>query len=130
LAAALAVAVVAACTGENLFTGPSQGGTLLGPAVEITAPAEDAMLTLGDSVQVSAEISSANGVSEVIFSGAYQTGTAAYAQLVVALGGATDTTISRFLQPVGTVTGAAKIAVEASDVTGRDGADTISVTIN
>ena len=130
-AIALSVAVAAACTGENLFTGPGLGGgTLLGPTVEITEPADAAALTQGDSVQVDANITSDNGVNEVILRGVFTTGTNAYIQEIVTLTGATDTTVSTFLQPAGTNTGAALIIVSARDVTGNDGADTVSVTIN
>jgi hypothetical protein len=36
--AVFAATVVAACAGENLFTGPGLGGSLLGPQVDITTP--------------------------------------------------------------------------------------------
>jgi len=125
-------AVVAGCTGENLFTGPTTGssGSLLGPTVEISAPAANAVIALGDSVQVTAKVTSDNGVNQVTFSGVSGTGATVFVSQVVTLANATDTTVSRFLQQAGTVTGAAKIIVQARDILGGTGADTVSVTIS
>jgi hypothetical protein len=131
-AAMVGFAVVAGCTGENLFTGPttSTDGSLLGPTVEITAPAANAVVVLGDSVPVTAKITSDNGVNQVTFSGVFGTGATAFVSQTVTLASVTDTTISRFLQQSGTVTGAAKIIVQARDILGNTGADTVSVTIS
>lgn len=122
-------AALAGCTGENLFTGPSLGGTLLGPTVEITAPAANATLAAGDSVQVTVSAASSNGVNQVTFSGVFNTGTTAYISQVVSLS-SQDTTLSRFLKPAGTGTGAARIIVQATDILGGAAADTVLVTIN
>jgi hypothetical protein len=132
VAAMAAFAVVAGCTGENLFTGPttSSSGSLLGPTVEITAPAANAGVLLGDSVQVTAKITSDNGVNQVTFSGVFTTGATAFVSQAVTLASVTDTTISRYLKQAGTVTGTAKIIVQASDILGNIGADTVSVTIS
>lgn len=130
---ALAIAAVAACTGENIFplsVGKGSDGSLQAPTVEITAPAANATLTQGDSVQVTAGITSANGVNQVTFSSTFTAGTTAYVQQVAALSGATDTTVSRFLQPAGTQTGTARIVVTATDLLGNTGADTVQVTVN
>lgn len=131
--AACALLGVVACTGENIFplsvsTGGS--GELEAPTVEITQPADNAALTVGDSVQVAASISSTNGVNQVTLSGRFVAGSPAYVQQVIALSGASDTTISKFLQPAGTVTGNARIIVEARDVLGNAGADTVLVSVN
>ena len=130
--AALAVlGVAAACTGENYFTGPGLGSTAFeAPTIEISAPAADAALTQGDSVQVTAAITAANGVNQITFSGTFIAGTTAYVQRVVSLTGATDTTLSRFLQPAGTETGDARIVVQATDLLGNTGADTVLVSVN
>jgi hypothetical protein len=125
--ATFVLAAIAACTGENLFTGPSVGGILLGPTVDITAPAEGAAVT-GDSVQVTAHVASDNGITQVTFSGVFSTGTAAYITQVVSLS-SQDTTLSRFLKRSGTGTGSAKIIVQASDLLGGSAADMVTVTI-
>lgn len=128
-----ALLVSVACTGENFFplsVAGAGGGELEAPTVEISQPAEDADLILGDSVQVTAAITSTNGVNQVTLSGSFESGASAYVQQVVSLAGATDTTISRFLQPAGTAAGAARIVVLAADVLGNDGADTVSVNVN
>jgi hypothetical protein len=126
------VAIVAAaigCTGENLFTGPSSGGSQLGPTVEVTAPGAGAIIALGDSVQVSANIVSSTGVSQVTFSGTFTNGVTAFISEVVVLQSAQDTTISRFLRQAAGTNGSARILVQARDIVGRIGADTVLVTI-
>lgn len=133
LAAMAGFAVVAGCTGENLFTGPATGsgsGSLLGPTVEISAPVANAVIPVGDSIQVTAKITSANAVNQVVFTGLFETGITAFTAQVVTLSNVTDTTISRFLKQPGTGTGSARIIVQAKDILGGTGADTVSVTIS
>ena len=133
VAAMAAFAIVAGCTGDNLFTGPSTGstGSLLPPTVDISAPAANAVIATGvDSIQVTARVTGENGVTEVTFSGVFTGGTAAFVTQVVALSNSRDTTVSRFLKRAGTGTGAAKIIVQAKDILGGTGADTVSVTIS
>lgn len=125
---AVGVAVVAACTGENLFTGPSTSTTLLGVTVEVTAPASGDTIPVGDSVQVTAHVQSENSVTQVTFGGVFEGGTTAFVSQVVSLS-ATDTTISRFLKQAGTSTGGAKIIVLGQDLLGSQAADTVAVTI-
>ncbi|MDH3423642.1 MAG: hypothetical protein OEN00_11665, partial [Gemmatimonadota bacterium] len=129
-AAVAGLAVMAACTGDNLFTGPSLGGTLLGPSVEIEAPAANAVVGATDSVQVRTTVASENGVTQVTLSGVFPTGTAAYISQVVSLPNPQDTTISRFLKRSGTATGSARIIVQATDLLGGTAADTVTITIN
>ena len=45
--AMLAAAVLPACTGDNLFTGLGASVGLLGPEVEITAPAANFTMAVG-----------------------------------------------------------------------------------
>lgn len=129
--AVLAAAVVAACAGENLFTGPALGGAgLLGPEVQITAPLPPVTVAPGDSVQVTASISTPEGITEVAFTSTLDAGgPAPFTPIVVPLSSVTDTTMSRFMRRSGTTPGAAKIIVTAKDVSGDTGADTISVTL-
>ena len=128
--AVLTVAVVAACAGENLFTGPASGGGLLGPQVEITAPQPNITIALEDSVNVTANVSSNEGITEVSFTGTLDAGgPAPFTPVVVPLTAVTDTTLSRYLKRSGTTGGAARIIVTAKDVSGDTGADTISVNL-
>lgn len=130
-AAIFAAAVVGACAGENLFTGPSLGAAgLLGPQVEITAPLPNVTVAAGDSVQVTANIASQDGITEVSFTGTLDAGgPAPFTPIVVPLAAVTDTTMSRYLKRSGTTGGGAKIIVTAKDVSGDTGADTISVSL-
>lgn len=130
-AALVVAAVLGACTGENLFTGLARTSSLLGPEVEITAPQPGLGLAVGDSVQVGATISSPDGVTEVSFSGVFTAGGAAFVSEIVTLPGPTDTTLTNFLQQAaGGGTGDVNIIVEATDVLGDRGADTVQVSIN
>lgn len=129
--AILAAALVAACAGENLFTGPGLGsGALLGPEVNITAPVPPVNIAPGDSVNVIATIISDEGVTEVSFTGTLEGGAAPFTPIVVSLAAVADTTMSRYLKRSGATAGAAKIIVTAKEVDGDTGADTISVTLN
>ncbi|MGD8287260.1 MAG: hypothetical protein PVJ80_00550 [Gemmatimonadota bacterium] len=121
-----------ACTGVNIFpTGVAAGDDTGGaPTVDITEPAADAALTQGDSVRVSADVTSTTGLNQVTLSGSFMSGTSAFEQQVVSFSGATDTTVTRFLQPAGTQTGDARIVVQARDLLGNVGVDTVLVSVN
>ena len=126
----LAAALVAACAGENLFTGPASGGGLLGPQVDITAPQPNITIALEDSVNVTATLTSQNGITEVVWSGALDAGgPAPFTPITVPLTAVTDTTMSRYLVRSGATGGAASIIVTARDINGSTGADTISITL-
>jgi hypothetical protein len=129
--ALLTAAVVAACAGENLFTFGARSGDLLGPRVQITAPIGTVTLLAGDSVRVTANITSQQGVTEVSWTGVHDGGGAApFNPIVVPLAGVRDTTMSRYMTRLdGTPAGTAKIVVTARDLVGDSGADTISVTL-
>jgi hypothetical protein len=129
--ALLAGVVVAACAGENAFTFAVQAISLLGPQVEITAPIPPVTVAPGDSVEVTASLTSGEGMTEVAWTGTLDAGGAApFIPIVVPLAGVLDTTMSRFVKRVvGSPAGQAKIIVTATDVTGDTGADTISVTL-
>lgn len=128
--AVLAATVVAACAGENLFTGPGTGGGLTGPQVDITAPQPNITIAPGDSVEVTANVTAVGGVTEVSFTGTLLAGgSAPFAPVVVALSSVTDTTVSRYLKRSGATGGAAEIIVTAKDAAGDEGADTISVNL-
>ncbi|HSH74147.1 MAG TPA: Ig-like domain-containing protein [Longimicrobiales bacterium] len=125
--AILALGLLGGCTGENLFTGVALIRDLIGPEVEITAPQSGLTVAEGDSVLVTATLSSSRGVAEVSYAGVLDTGGSAFNPVVVPLAGPRDTTVSRYLRRTGTTAGGARIIVEATDVTGETGADTVSV---
>jgi hypothetical protein len=129
LAAATLVAVAApACAGENLFTGSAT--VEQGPEVTITAPADNATVAAGDSVQVSADITGPRGISQVKFSGLFTAGSTAFTEQIVTLTNPPDTTLARFMRQSGTTTGSVNIIVEATDILGDKGSDTVAITIN
>jgi hypothetical protein len=129
LAAALIAALaVGACAGENLFTGSAT--VEQGPEVTITAPAANASLGVGDSIQVSADITGSRGLSQVKFSGTFSGGSTAFTEQIVTIPNPPDTSIARFLRQAGATTGNVNIIVEATDVLGDKGADTVAVVIN
>jgi hypothetical protein len=130
--AILALAVAAGCAGENIFPTfvVDRQGSLLGPQVDITAPLPPVTIAPGDSVNVTARLSSADGITEVVWSGALVAGgPAPFTPVTVPLVAVTDTTMSRFLRRTGATGGAALIIVTARDIFGQTGADTISVTL-
>lgn len=130
LAAVLLAAVaLPACAGENLFTGSAT--VEQGPEVTITAPSANAGVAAGDSVQVLADVTGQRGISQVKFSGTFASGGAtALVEQLVTLPNPPDTTISRFMRRSGGTTGNVNIIVEATDVLGDKGADTVVVVLN
>jgi hypothetical protein len=126
----LVAAVLPACTGDNLFTGLGASVGLLGPEVNITAPAANFAMAVGDSVQVTANVSSPDGVSSVKFKGLFSGGAAAFTEITFTLPNPQDSTVSRFMRQAGTTTGNVRIIVEATDVGGDTGADTVTVVIS
>jgi hypothetical protein len=131
LAVALtAAAALPACTGDNLFTGLGAFTGLLGPEVEITAPQNNLTLAVGDSVQVTANVSSPDGVASVKYTGLFTGGGEAFTEITVALPNPQDSTVARYMKQAGTTTGNVRIIVEATDVLGEKGADTVNVIIS
>ncbi len=126
----LLAGLLPACTGDNLFTGLTLGGGLLGPEVDITAPLSNFTLGVGDSVTVTANVSSSDGVTTITFSGLFSGGSAAFTQVIVSnLPTPQDTTITRVIRQAGATTGNVRVIVEATDVLGDRGADTVNVSI-
>ncbi|HUG36614.1 MAG TPA: hypothetical protein VML54_06660, partial [Candidatus Limnocylindrales bacterium] len=81
-------------------------------------------------VNVTATLTSGDGITEVVWSGTLDAGgPAPFTPITVPLTAVNDTTMSRFLKRSGATAGAAKIIVTARDVFGATGADTISVTL-
>jgi hypothetical protein len=132
LAGALIVAgSLPACTGDNIFTSSFVTGGVLGPQVEITAPQANFTLALGDSVEVTANVSSPEGITTVKFSGTFAGGQLAFTEIVVgSLPSPQDTTMTRMMRQAGTGTGNVRVIVEATDALGEIGADTVNVVIS
>jgi len=129
-AGALAAAVtVAACTGDNLFTGVVLSTQLTAPEVTITAPTDNSTVTAGTPVSVTAQVTSSQGVSQMIFSGIFDAGGTAFTSQTISLPNPKDTTVTQSLAQPGTATGSAKIIVQATDILGATGADTLVITI-
>ena len=126
----LVAAALPACTGDNLFTGLGAFAGLLGPEVEITAPSNNATLGVGDSVQVTANLTSPDGVTTVSFKGLFTGGSVAFTEIPFTLPAPQDTTVTRILAPAGASTGTVLIIVTAGDALGEQGADTVTVSIN
>ena len=129
-AVALVAVTLPACTGENLFTGLGATTGILGPEVDITAPQPNLALTVGDSVQVTANLSAPDGVSSVRYTGLFSGGGTAFTEIQFTLPNPQDTTVSRFMRQAGTTTGNVRIIVEATDLLGAKGADTVVVIIS
>lgn len=130
-AGVLTAVLVAACAGENLFpafivTAPED---LLGPQVDITAPSGPVTVPPGGTVSVTAALSSGEGLTQVAFTGTLEAGGAAFTPVTLALASPRDTTVTQVLTRSTATTGTARIIVTATDVTGDQGADTVSVTL-
>jgi hypothetical protein len=65
----------------------------------------------------------------MVFSGNFNDGGTAFTAQTVTLPNPTDTTVTRSLEQPGTTAGAAKIIVQATDLLGATGADTLAITI-
>jgi len=125
----LALVALAACAGENLFTGPVLGGGISGPQVEITEPQANITLAVGDSVKVTASMTSSLGIVSVDFVGNLDEGGAAFTPVSFALPSPQDTTVFRYLKRSGTTAGSASIIVTATDEIGDVGADTVAIVL-
>ena len=135
-----AAVLLIACDGGNVFQ-PQPGG--IGnndgssPTIQITDPREPAANPVGDSVFVRADINDPSGIDSVVFEGVAFRGDPSlgtdvvvprFVSKMVTLGGATDTTVTRFLLPMpdSTREQTALIAT-AYDTGGNLSADTISL---
>ncbi len=129
---ALAVAaLLPACSGENLFSLSAIAGGILGPGVDITAPQADANFAVGASVAVTASVTSSDGATQVSYRGSFEGCSVAFVPQIVTLSGnPQDTTLTTTLQQApGGGTGIVAIIVEATDLLGARGADTVTVVI-
>lgn len=131
LCALASILLLSACSGENLFSLAAGVGEL-GPTVQITTPSEGFTISLGDSIQVSAEVTAPDGAASAAYRGAYaNSGTAAYTAETETLGDLTFVRLdNRLLAADGQVAGSVYIVVEVTDVLGAIGKDSVKVTIN
>lgn len=122
--------VLSGCAGENLF---SLAASVAEAAVEvsITTPGEGATIAPGDSISIAANLIAATGLSSVTFRGNYTPGgELAYTTETGTLAGETSLNVTNFLLAVGGQTaGSVYIVVEASDLIGGMGKDSVKVTI-
>jgi hypothetical protein len=118
--------ILAACTGDNTFTGIGFAGPQK-PQVNITAPQANITIAVGDSVQVTATIQAPEGASSVSFTSLLDGGGNAFTPISVTLPNPKDTTVSRYMKRVTNTAGSARIIVRATDVLGGAGADTVAV---
>lgn len=134
-AASLAAALLAACEGENLFTSQPLTGGQVGMQVDITAPAASFAVPIGDSVQITVNLTSGAGVDAVIFSGLSSAssttpGQARFTQETIDLPAPPDTTISNFLRAtVGQPAEDVDLIVQATDLLGDVAADTVTIRV-
>jgi len=130
--------LVAACAGENIFTGVgAAGGALAGdilpPQLSITAPLSNLAVAAGDSVLVRVNVRDDVGVREVWMGGvALRNGVdvARFEEKLFTLPDVRDTTLTHYLQPLGDNTPeAVNIIVEVADTVGTVSADSVRITI-
>lgn len=129
LCVAAATAVLAACAGENLFTGPLAGAS--GPDVEITSPTSGQQFPVGNSVTVEATATSQSGAAVAEFEGVYEAdGTAAFGTESQSLDGLVNVSLTQELLAVaGQIPGTVVIIVSVTDQQGETGADSVTVTL-
>jgi hypothetical protein len=138
--------LVAACDGENLFSGP-RGQTIGGstsddvkpPTVEINTPRGDSLSAkpIGDSVFVSVHVTDNVGVRSVKFFGIARRGNAdlgtdtvvtRFQTKEVTLPDPRDTTLTRYILPTpDSIKETAQIVVEAQDSLGNLSTDTVAL---
>ncbi len=128
---ALAALSLAACRGDNLF---SLAATVAGnePTVLITAPGGGNTIAKGDSILILAEVTAQAGLTAVDFRGEYadSIGGDAYIPERQSANGSTFLRVNnRLLAVDGQVTGEVYIVVEATDLAGAQGKDSVKVTI-
>lgn len=131
ITALASITVLAACAGENIFSLTAGSGSV-GPTVNVTAPAENLALALGDSVLVRADVNAPGGAASLEITSTYTGGAAAFTSYTnPALGSVTTLTVNRWLQPAaGQVVGSAYIVVQVTNLTGAVGRDSVKVMLN
>lgn len=124
------VAIISACSGENLFSLAGTAGTL-GPDVEITAPPDGEESLPGDSVLVQATVSAPDGAANAVYRSHYAgSEVPAFTSETQSLNGVSVVSLSNYLRAApGQTEGTAYVVVEVTDRAGAVGADSVSVTI-
>ena len=130
-----AAGALAGCAGENLFTPLPVTGGDVGMEVDITAPAASFAVAIGDSVQITVNLTSSAGVDVVVFSGvssanAAEPGFVRFVEETVDLPSPTDTTLVNFLRATADATVEdVDLIVEATDLLGDVDADTVTIRV-
>jgi hypothetical protein len=120
-----------ACSGENLFSLAASAGAL-GPTVLITAPGEGFTISVGDSIQILADVTAPEGATSAAYRGNYTTsGDSAYTAESEPLNGLASVRLDNRLRAVeGQAAGSVYIVVEVTDRMGEIGQDSVKITIN
>lgn len=120
-----------ACAGENLFSLVATAGAL-GPTVLITAPGEGFTISVGDSIQILAEVTAPDGATSAAYRGDYAaSGDSAYTAESEPLNGIAFVRLDNSLRAVdGQAAGSVYIVVEVTDQMGEVGKDSVKITIN
>lgn len=130
LASMAIVAVLSACTGENLFSAAGSVGQG-GPSVEIITPTSGASAEIGDSILVETTITAQSGAASAVYTGTYEVEEdAAYVQETTDLNGLVNLSLSNYLRAAPDQrAGTAVVVVTVTDQAGETGADTVTVTV-
>ena len=105
---------------------------VLGPQVVMTAPSEGFTISIGDSILVTADITSSGGIATVDFRGNYAGASDPAFVAESQTGGGVEflSVTNRLRAAVGQVAGEAYVVVQATDLSGGIGVDSVKVTIN
>lgn len=122
--------VLAACSGENLFTLQALD-VETGPEVDIVQPASGIEKVVGDSILVEAQVSAPSGASTISYTGVYSADrTTAYTAETEEGNGLNALPLSNYLRAApGQEAGTAIVVVSVTDLAGETGADTVTVNI-
>ena len=119
-----------ACRGENLFS-LAASVAQPGPTVNMTQPGPGYTIAPGDSIRILAEVNSPAGLSTVDYRGTYPAdGSDAYVGESASFPGEPFRRLDNWLQPAaGQVAGDVYIVIEATDLTGAMGKDSVKIQI-
>lgn len=128
--AIVGAAFLGACRGENLFS-VAASVAQPGPKVTMTQPGPGYTIAPGDSLRVLAEVTAPAGLSQVAYRGTYTADDSdAYTPETQSFAGEAFSRVDNWLQAAGTpVAGDVYIVVEATDLTGAMGKDSVKIQI-
>jgi hypothetical protein len=128
--AIVGAAFLGACRGENLFS-LAASVAQPGPQVNMTQPGPGYTIAPGDSIRILAEVNAQAGLSGVAYRGSYVADDSdAYTPETQSFAGVPFARLDNRLRAVaGQVAGDVYIVVEATDLTGAVGKDSVKVQI-